>query len=99
MVSALRGMIEERHKLTVEATVNKKKWLFEPICRLLRVHTMQGFRSVLPYLRSEHSSEELNVCNSESEQFLSVFGNLVNVQYRCSLALLCVKNLNSALEE
>lgn len=28
MVSALRRMIEESHTLTVEATVNQKRWLF-----------------------------------------------------------------------
>lgn len=31
MVSALRRMIEESHTLTVEATVNQKRWLFSQL--------------------------------------------------------------------
>lgn len=69
MVSALRGMIEESHTLTVEATVNQKRLVFGqfvdcnglPLCHAVCV----GLPLPLSSLEREYSLAELNGCNFE----------------------------------
>lgn len=63
MVSALRRMIEESHTLTVEATVNQKKWLFGQFVDCTGFTLCSAIGLPLSHLRREYSSAELNGCN------------------------------------
>lgn len=49
MVSALRRMIEESHTLTVEVTVNQKRWLFSQLgdCCVFTLHSAWGLPSLI----------------------------------------------------
>lgn len=49
MVSALRRMIEESHTLTVEVTVNQKRWLFSQLgdCCVFTLHSALGLLSLI----------------------------------------------------
>lgn len=84
MVSALRRMIEESHTLTVEATVNQKRWLFGQFvdCSGLTLLTALGLPS-LSYLWWEQSSAELNGCNFEVKERRTLSALMERMLWTC----------------